>query len=112
MSGFPSASDIKDFFNTTSDVTKSVGADVQSVKEVFNMANYRSPRHDANAIDQVQPGGAFEKNRAANAAQTATDLAKRSGSMDFQSLFSGQSSGLITAAVVIIAAIFLLKALK
>ena len=110
--GFPSASDIKDFFGATADVTKSVAADVQSTKEVFNMANYRVPRNDARALDQVQPGGTFERNRSANAAQTATDLAKRSGSMDFQSLFSGQSSSMITVAALIIGAVFLLKALK
>lgn len=109
---FYTADDIKSFFGTTADVTKSVAADVQSVKEIFNMAHYESPRKDANAIYATQPGGPFEKNRAANAANTATALAQRSGSMDFTGLFSGPNSGIVMLLALAVGAFVLMKALK
>jgi hypothetical protein len=107
-----SASDLKDFFNTTADVTKSIAGDVTSIRNTFDMANYKVPRKDAVAIATVAPGGEFEKNRAANAATSATNLALKSGSMNFGALFGGGSSSFITIAALAIGALVIWKMVK
>lgn len=107
-----SADDLKSFFDTTADVTKSIAGDVSSIRNTFNMANYKVPRKDAQAIGTVMPGGAFEQNRAANAASSATKQALKTGSMSFGNIFSGASSSFVTMAAVILGALIIWKMVK
>ena len=109
---FYSADDIRNFFGTTADVTRSVAADVQAVRGIYDNAVYKSPRKDAQAIGLTQPGGEFEKNRAANAANTATALAQKSGSMNFGDLFRGPNSGIVTLLAIGLVAFVIMKAVK
>lgn len=107
-----SAKDIKDYFNVTADITKSVAADVRSLRETFGYDGYSVPRKDAQAINAVAAGGAVEKNRASNAAASASSQALKTGSMDFDGLFSGKNSGLVTLAIVGVACLVLWKMVK
>ena len=102
--------DLKDFFSETADLTKSVAADVVSIQSSYD--SYRVPRKDAQALAVTAPGGTFERNRAANAASSATDQAARTGSMDFSKLFGGKSSSFVGIAALVIAALVVYKMVK